>query len=275
LRAQVAKSGLVGKMNIVVLVKQVPNTADVKIDPVTGTLQREGVESIINPDDMHALEAAIRLKERHGAKVTAISMGPPQAIDALREALGMGIDEGILLTDKAFAGADTLATSYALGRCVQKLGGCDIILCGLQAIDGDTAQIGPQVAEFLDMPQIARVVALEVRGDELVAERAVEDGTEVVKCPLPVLVSVIKQVNRPRYPTVQKLLAAFSSDAPIRIWGPKDIGADEAQIGLKGSPTQVQRTYTPKSEKKTEKLAGDPSSVARALVDRLHQRRLL
>lgn len=262
-------------MDIVVLVKQVPNTADVKIDPVTGTLQREGVESIINPDDMHALEAAVRLKEKHGGNVTAISMGPPQAIDALREALAMGVDEGILLTDKAFAGADTLATSYSLGKCVQKLGKCDIVLCGLQAIDGDTAQIGPQVAEFLDLPQVARAVRLEIEGNELLAERAVEDGTEVVKCPLPALVTVIKELNKPRYPTVQGLMASFAGDAPIRIWGPKDIGADEARIGLKGSPTQVQRTYTPKTEKKTEKLTGDPSSVARALVDRLHQRRLL
>jgi electron transfer flavoprotein beta subunit len=262
-------------MDIVVLVKQVPNTADVKIDPVTGTLQREGVESIINPDDMHALEAAVRLKEKHGGKVTAISMGPPQAMDALREALGMGIDECILLTDKAFAGADTLATSYTLGRCIQKLGRCDIVLCGLQAIDGDTAQIGPQVAEMLDMPQIARAIAMDIKGGEIVVERAVEDGTEMVKCPLPVLVSVVKDLNKPRYPMIQRLMASFESSAPIRTWGPKDIGADEARIGLKGSPTQVQRTYTPKTEKKTEKLAGDPASVARALVDRLHQRRLL
>jgi len=271
----VVEKELVAKMNIVVLVKQVPNTADVKIDPVTGTLQREGVESIINPDDMHALEAAVRLREKHGGTVTAISMGPPQAIDALREALGMGIDDCILLTDKAFAGADTLATSYTLGRCIQKLGKCDIVLCGLQAIDGDTAQIGPQVAEMLDMPQIARAVAIDIKGGEVMAERLVEDGTEVVKCPLPVLVSVVKDLNEPRYPVIQKLMASFASSAPIRIWGPKEIGADEARIGLKGSPTQVQRTYTPKTEKKTEKLNGDQASVAKALVDRLHQRRLL
>lgn len=262
-------------MDIIVLVKQVPNTADVKIDPATGTLQREGVESIINPDDLHALEAAIALKERHGGRVTAVSMGPPQAVDALREALAMGVDEGILLTDKAFAGADTLATSYSLGKCVRKLGKFDLVLCGLQAIDGDTAQIGPQVAEFLDIPQVVRATRLDVAAGELVAERAVEEGTEVIRCPLPALVSVIKEINRPRYPRIPGILASFEKDAPIKLWGPKDIGAEEARIGLKGSPTQVQRTFTPKVEKKSERLAGDPAATASALIDRLQQRRLL
>ncbi len=262
-------------MDIIVLVKQVPNTAEVKIDPRTGTLMREGVESIINPDDMHALEAAIRLREAHGGRVTAVSMGPPQAMDALREALAMGVDEGILLTDKAFAGADTLATSYTLGMAVKKVGKCDLIICGLQAIDGDTAQIGPQVAEFLDLPQVVRATKLEVRGDELLAERMAEDGTEVVKCRLPALVTVIKEINKPRYPKIPRLVAAFDADAPIKIWGPKDIGADDTRIGLKGSPTQVQRTFAPKFEKKVDNLAGDPADVSKALLDRLHQRRLL
>ena len=151
-------------MDIIVLVKQVPNTAEVRIDPRTGTLMREGVESIINPDDAHALEAAIQLKEKCGGHVTAVSMGPPQAMDALREALGMGADECVLLTDRAFAGADTLATSYTLGKCVRKLGKFDLVIAGLQAIDGDTAQIGPQVAEYLDLPQITRVTKLELSG---------------------------------------------------------------------------------------------------------------
>jgi electron transfer flavoprotein beta subunit len=262
-------------MDIVVLVKQVPNTAEVKIDPKTGTLLREGVDSIINPDDMHALEAALQLKAKHGAKVTAISMGPPQANDALREALAMGVDEGILLTDRAFAGADTLATSYTLGKAVKKVGKYDLVLCGLQAIDGDTAQIGPQVAEFLDIPQVTRATKLDVRGNELHAERLVEDGTEVVKCPLPALVTVIKELNRPRYPRMQGILAAFGPDAHLKQWGPKDIGAEENRIGLKGSPTQVQKTFTPKFEKKTEKLTGDPAAAAKTLAERLKERRLL
>lgn len=262
-------------MDIVVLVKQVPNTADVRIDPATGTLQREGVESIINPDDLHALEAAIRLKETLGGRVTAISMGPPQAIDALREALAMGADECILLTDKAFAGADTLATSYTLGKCIQKAGRFDLVIAGYQAIDGDTAQIGPQVAEYLDIPQVIRATRLDVKDGALVAERSAEDGVEVVKCGLPALVTVTKETNKARYPNIQRLLASFDATAPIKVWGPGNIGADASRIGLKGSPTQVQRTFTPKTEKKAERLTGDPAAVSKALVDRLQQRRLL
>jgi electron transfer flavoprotein beta subunit len=262
-------------MDIIVLVKQVPNTADVKIDPKTGTLMREGVESIINPDDAHALEAAIQLREKYGGKVTAISMGPPQALDALREALGIGADECVLLTDRAFAGADTLATSYTLGKCAQKLGKFDLIIAGLQAIDGDTAQIGPQVAEYLDLPQVTKVTKLEINGRDLLAERTGEDGTEVVKCPLPALVTVIKETNKPRYPNIPRLMATFDQDAPIRVWGPDDIGAEQGRIGLKGSPTQVQKTFTPKVEKRIEKLSGDPATVSKALVGKLRERRLL
>jgi len=262
-------------MDIIVLVKQVPNTAEVKIDEKTGTLLREGVESIINPDDLHALEAGILLRERHGGTVTAVSMGPPQAMDAMREALGMGADRCVLLTDKAFAGADTLATSYSLGKCIRKLGRFDLVIAGYQAIDGDTAQIGPQVAEYLDVPQIIRATKLDMNGTELTAERAAEDGTEVVRCKLPALVTVIRETNKPRYPFVPKLMAAFDKEAPILVWGPKDIGAEDARIGLKGSPTQVQRTFTPKFEKKVEKLTGQPAEMAKSLVERLRQRRLL
>jgi len=265
----------VAEMDIIVLVKQVPNTAEVKIDPKTGTLMREGVESIINPDDMHALEAGIQLRERHGGTVTAVSMGPPQAMDAMREALGMGVDTAVLLTDRAFAGADTLATSYTLGKCIQKIGRFDLVIAGHQAIDGDTAQIGPQVAEYLDVPQVIRATKLDVAGEELTAERTAEDGTEVVKCRLPALVTVTKEANRARYPYIPKLMAAFDADAPVKVWGPHDIGAEEARIGLKGSPTQVQKTFSPKFEKKVEKLSGQPAEMAVALVGRLRERRLL
>lgn len=265
----------VAEMDIIVLVKQVPNTAEVRIDAKTGTLMREGVESIINPDDMHALELALHLREAHGGKVTAVSMGPPQAMDALREALGMGVDGAVLLTDRSFAGADTLATSYTLGKCIRKLGRFDLVIAGHQAIDGDTAQIGPQVAEYLDVPQIIRATRLDVNGGELTAERTAEDGTEITRCRLPALVTVTKDANKPRFPYLPRLMAAFDRDAPIRVWGPRDIGAEESRIGLKGSPTQVQKTFTPKFEKKTEKLAGPPAEVAKTLVDRLKQRRLL
>ncbi|MEM4730089.1 MAG: electron transfer flavoprotein subunit beta/FixA family protein [Thermoplasmata archaeon] len=262
-------------MEIIVLIKQVPNTAEVRIDPKTGTLIREGVESIINPDDLLALEAAIQLREARGGKVTAVSMGPPQAIDALREALAMGVDEAVLLTDRAFAGADTLATSYTLGTAIKKLGHFDLVLCGHQAIDGDTAQIPPQVAEFLDLPQVARAFKIEVGEGGLVAERECEDGTEVVRCPLPAVVSLVKGFYRPRHAHVGRLLASFDPSAPIKIWGPGDIGADQRRIGLKGSPTQVRKTYTPKVEKKCEKLTGDPATIASALIARLRERRLV
>ena len=263
------------QLDIKVLIKQVPNTAEVKIDPHTGTLMREGMESIINPDDLHAIEAALQLRDAHGGKVTAISMGPPQAVDVLREALGMGVDECVLLTDRAFAGADTLATSYTLGKCVRKIGRFDLVIVGHQAIDGDTAQIGPQVAEFLDIPQVIRAITFEIKGDELLAERTAEEGTEVVKCTLPVLVTVTKEANEPRYQFVPLLMAAFEADAPIKVWGRQDIGADQERIGLKGSPTKVQRTFTPTIEKKIEKLDGQPAEMARTLVERLRERRVI
>ena len=166
-------------MKIVVLVKQVPNTTEVKLDPKTGNLIREGVESIVNPDDRHALEAAIRLKQDQEGKVVVLSMGPSQAIDALSEAIGMGADEGILLTDRAFAGADTWATSSTLGKAIEKIGDYDLILCGRQAIDGDTAQIGPQVAEYLNIPQVTYVFEIEeIKGKNVLVKRRLEDGFE-------------------------------------------------------------------------------------------------
>ncbi|MGQ9583674.1 MAG: electron transfer flavoprotein subunit beta/FixA family protein [Thermoplasmatota archaeon] len=262
-------------MELVVLVKQVPNTADVRIDPKTGTLIREGVESVVNPDDLVAVEAAVQLRDECGARVTAVSMGPPQALDALREVLAMGVDAAVLLTDRAFAGADTLATSYTLGSAIKKLGGCDLVLCGHQAIDGDTAQIPPQVAELLDMPQLARAFRVGIEGRWLIAERETEEGTELLRCPLPALASLVRGHYRPRQAHLGRLLASFEPSAPIRVWGPAEIGADEARIGLRGSPTQVRRTYTPKVEKKCERLTGDPAAVAAALVARLRERRLV
>lgn len=263
------------QLDIKVLIKQVPNTAEVKIDPNTGTLMREGMESIINPDDLHAIEAALQLRDAHGGKVTAISMGPPQAADVLREALGMGVDECVLLTDRAFAGSDTLATSYTLGKCVRRLGRFDLVIAGHQAIDGDTAQIGPQVAEFLDIPQVIRAIMFEIKGDELLAERTAEEGTEIVRCTLPALVTVTKEANEPRHLFVPLLMAAFEAGAPVRVWGANDIGADEATTGLKGSPTRVQRTFAPSHKKKIENLTGEPAEMARTLVERLRERRVI
>ncbi|MGL5245724.1 MAG: electron transfer flavoprotein subunit beta/FixA family protein, partial [Sarcina sp.] len=193
-------------MNIVVCLKQVPDTTVVKIDPVTGTLIRDGVPSIINPEDKHALEEALRLKDKEDAKITVISMGPPQAETALREALCMGADEAILITDRAFAGADTLATSRALAGALKKID-YDIIFAGRQAIDGDTAQVGPEIAEHLNIPQITYVQSVEVKEDGLVVNRALENGYELIKVNTPVLLTAIKELNQPRYMNVKYIFS--------------------------------------------------------------------
>ena len=261
-------------MDIIVLIKQVPDTTDVMIDKKTGNLIREGIPTIINPDDVHALEEALRLKELLGGKVTAISMGPPQAIDALQEAIAMGIEAGILLTDEAFAGADTLATAYTLGRCIEKIGRYDLIICGHQAIDGDTAQVGPQVAEYLNIPQITYVRDIQIHRNKLVAEQIIEDGFEKIESRIPSLVTVMKEMNKPRYPTIDRIIDACGDDANIKIWNAGDIGAPVDRIGLKGSPTQVKQVYTPEHKRKGETLSGSKGSIAQALFDRLKGKNL-
>ena len=233
--------------DIIVLIKQVPDTTEVKLDPKTGNLIREGIESIINPDDRHALEAAISLKEDLGGKVTAVSMGPPQAIDAITEALGMGVDKGVLLSDRAFAGADTWATSSTLGKAIEKMGRYDLILCGRQAIDGDTAQIGPQVAEYLGVPHVSYVCAIEeIKKKRMIVKRRLEDGYERVQCTLPALITVIGELNTPRYPLVGGLIAACQEKAPITLWNAADIGVQTRDVGLEGSLTHVIKTFSPK-----------------------------
>ncbi len=265
-------------MDIIVLVKQVPDTSEVKLDPKTGSLLREGIDSVINPDDRHALEAAIRLRETHGGKVIVLSMGPVQAIDAVSEAIGMGADEGILLSDRAFAGADTWATSTVLGTAVRKIDRYDLILCGRQAIDGDTAQIGPQVAEYLGVPQVTYVFDIETESMEsgmLVLKRRLEDGYERVQCTLPAVLTVIGEMNRPRYPVVGRLLDACRERAPIQIWDAADIGVQTREVGLEGSLTHVVKTFAPKFQRETEMLEGEVPTVVRALLDRMKANRLV
>jgi len=228
-------------MNIVVCIKQVPDTNEVKIDPKTGTLIREGVPSIINPDDKNALEEALVLKEKHGANVTVISMGPPQAEKALREALAMGADEAILISDRAFAGSDTLATSHVLAGVLRKLD-YDIIFAGRQAIDGDTAQVGPGIAVHLDIPQITYVEKVEVNGDTLTVRKAWEDGYEIIEVKPPVLLTAIKELNEPRYMNVKNIFETFKKE--VKIWSAKDIDVDKDLLGLAGSPTQVKKSMT-------------------------------
>ena len=263
-------------MNIIVLVKQVPDTTEVKLDPKTGSLIREGIESIINPDDRHALEAAIGLKEAQGGKITVMSMGPPQAIDAVSEALGMGADEGILLSDQAFAGADTWATSLTLGKAIEKVGDYDLILCGRQAIDGDTAQIGPQVADHLQLPQVTYVFEIEqVDEKSIVVKRRLENGFERIQCNLPAVITVIGELNAPRFALVGRLIDACKEKAPIKVWNAADIGVQTRDVGLEGSLTHVIKTFAPKFKRETEMLEGDTKEAVATLIGKLRQNRLI
>lgn len=262
-------------LKIIVLVKQVPDASEVRIDPKTGTLIREGVASIINPEDRHGLEEAVRIKEKHGGRVIAVSMGPPQAVDALAEALAMGADEAVLLTDRFFAGADTWATAFTLGLCLEQLRPFDLVIAGRQAIDGDTAQIGPQVAEGLGLPQVTYVRALEIKEDRLEAERVLDDGFEKIEAPLPALVTVIGNINRPRPPRLPGLLAACEPQAPIRVLDAADIGARADQTGLSGSYTRVIKTFSPKVEREGETIEGEAETMARTLVLRLRNLNLI
>jgi electron transfer flavoprotein beta subunit len=262
-------------MDTIVCIKQVPDTTDVKIDPKTGTLIREGVPSIINPEDKNAIETALSLKEQHGGKVTVMTMGPPQADEALRESLAMGVDEVILLTDRAFAGADTLATSYTLGRGVQTIGKYDLIICGRQAIDGDTAQIGPQLAGYLGLPQITYVrKVVEVKGKKIVVERALEDGFEKIEANLPALITVTKDINKPRYPSIKGIVEAWR-ERNVKNWTVKDVNADSNQIGMIGSPTQVKRTFSPEPKGKGEVLKGTTDETVKALVKKLKEKNVI
>lgn len=261
-------------MKMIVCIKQVPDTTDVKIDPKTGTLIREGVPSIINPDDKHAIEEALRLKEKFGGNVTVISMGPPQADDALREALAMGVDETILLCDRAFAGADTLATSYTLATAIQKIADYDIVICGRQAIDGDTAQIGPQMAEYLGVPQVTYVRDVKIKGKKLIVERTLEDGYEKIETSLPALITVIKDLNKPRYPSVGGIVDAYR-EREVKIWTAKDIDADLSKIGLEGSPTQVKRTFAPEPKGEGEIISGTGEEAAKTLLQKLRDKNVI
>src|SRR5512139_3955147 len=263
-------------MNIVVLVKQVPNTTEVRIDPKTGNLIREGVESVINPEDRHAMEAALRIKDGQEAQVIVLSMGPPQAIETVCECLAMGADEGILLTDRAFAGADTWATSSTLGKAIETIGPFDLVLCGRQAIDGDTAQIGPQVADYLKVPQVTYVIGIEeIKEKSIVVKRRLEDGYERVECDLPALLTVIGEMNTPRYPLVSRLIDACREKAPIKTWNAADIGVQTRDIGLEGSLTHVIKTFAPKLQRQTEMIQGDAKSAVKTLTGKMREKKLL
>ena len=256
-------------MNIVVCVKQVPDTTAVKIDPKTGTLIRDGVPSIINPEDKHALEGALRIKEATGAKVTVVSMGLPMAKAALREALCMGADEAILLTDRALGGADTLATSKALAGVIKKLD-YDIVFAGRQAIDGDTAQVGPEIAEHLNIPQVTYVQDVKVEGDSLIVNRALEDGHQIVEVKTPCLLTAIETLNEPRYMNVANIFATNDND--IKVMSADDIDVDKSELGLKGSPTKVKKSMTKEVKGAGELVKEGPKEAAAYLLGKLKEK---
>jgi electron transfer flavoprotein beta subunit len=248
-------------MNIIVCIKQVPNTTDVRIDPVKNTLIREGVESIINPFDTYAIEEAVRLKERFTGRVTVVTMGPPQAENALKEAISLGCDEGILVSDRKFAGSDTWATSYTLACAIKKIGAFDIILCGKQASDGDTAQVGPGISTHLNIPQVTYVKKIEeIKDNTARVERMTEEGYDIVETPMPCLFTVVKEINTPRLPSLKGMMRAKS--AKITQWTAADINADPKSIGLDGSPTRVVKIFTPAPRQGGQMLKGDAGELA-------------
>lgn len=257
-------------MEIIVCIKQVPDTTDIKIDPETNTLQREGVPSIVNPYDMYAIEESVRIKEKFGGKVTAVSMGPPQSVVVLKEAISLGADEAYLLSDPEFAGADTLATAYTISSAIRKIGKYDIIFCGKQAIDGDTAQVGPGIAELLNLPQVTFVRKIEkIKDGFVVVERLMEEGYQILRAPLPVLFSVVKEINEPRFPTLRGKLKAKNTE--VRVWDAKLLNIDTNRIGLKGSPTCVVHIFTPPKRKAGKIFKYDASTSVKCLLSCLKE----
>ena len=261
-------------MKIIVCIKQVPNTTEIKIDPVTNTLKRDGVPSIINPDDKAAIEAALQLKEACGATVTVLTMGPPQAEKALREALAMGADEAFLLTDRAFGGSDTLATSTIIAAAVKKLQP-DLVLCGRQAIDGDTAQVGPQIAEHLDIPQItyANGIAYNPETGVITVKRQFEDRFQTLEVSGLCLITVLSTMVKPRYMNVWDIVKQDEKEIG-RITN-EDLQLDKALIGLTGSPTKVKASFTKQLDKTVETLELTPDEAAKTIVAALQQRHLI
>ncbi len=258
-------------MNIVVCVKQVPDTNEVKLDPVKGTLIREGVPSIMNPDDKAGLEAALTIKDETGAKVTVVSMGPPQADEVCREALAMGADEAILVTDRAFGGADTWATSTTIAAAVNMLD-YDLIITGRQAIDGDTAQVGPQIAEHLNLPNVSYADDIKVEGDSVVVKRIYDDRYHMVKVQMPCLITALGEMNTPRYMTPGGVFDAYR-EKEVKTWGLADIEVDTDNIGLKGSPTRVFKSF-PKALKApgTVVTPESPQEAADFIVEKLKEK---
>ena len=260
-------------MNVIVCIKQVPDTTEVRLDPVTGTLIREGVPSIINPDDKAGLEAALRLKDNCGAHITALSMGPKQAEAALTEALAMGVDEAVLLSDRRFGGADTWATSSTLAAAISQMD-YDLIITGRQAIDGDTAQVGPQIAEHLGIPSISYVEDMQAEDSHVIVKRQFEDRYHIIKAKMPCLITTLSEFASPRYMTPGGIRSAFR-EKEIKHLDRDDIPVKEENIGLKGSPTRVAKTFTKSPKGKGSVVKDDPAQAVEWLVERLQEKYLI
>ncbi len=258
-------------MNIVVCLKQVPATTQVKIDPQTNTLIREGIKNVVNPHDTYALEEGIRLKERYGGKVTAISMGPPQAEQILREAIAGGADQAYLISDRAFAGSDTLATSYTLSLAItHEIKECDLVICGRQSVDGDTGQVSPQLAETLGFAFVSYVDNIEeVANGKMRARRMIEEGHEIVETTLPAVISVVKGINTPRLPSLRGIMKA--RNAVIPVLNAQGLAADPGRLGMAGSGTKVVRIFSPERVCRAEKLNGTPDEQINSLISKLRE----
>jgi len=257
-------------MRIIVCVKQVPDTAEVRIDPKTNTLIREGVPSILNPYDQFAIEESVRIRDKAGeGKITAVTMGPPQARTALMKCLALGADDAVLLSDRAFAGSDTWATSYTLSLAVKKLGAYDIIFCGQQAIDGDTAQVGPELAQHLGIPQLTYVEKVEFTGGrKLQVQKQTEDGYQVIEVTMPVLLATMPPTSfELSFPPMSGILKAKKK--PFEEWDAASLGGDKSKFGLGGSFTQVVKTYSPPPRGKCDILDGEPQEAVKKLVEPL------
>lgn len=255
-------------LNIIICIKQVPETTEVEFDDETGTLKREGVTAVVNPFDEYAVEEGLRLRERFGAKVKVLSMGPPQAEAALRDALALGCDEAWLATDRAFAGADTWATSYTLGLCIEKLAPYDLIICGLKTTDGDTGQVGPELAHQLGIPHVCYVNGIqEISENKIRLTRRLDDGIETLEAPLPIVISVSKDINQPRLATLRGRLQARKSE--IQQITSKDLGVEPSQFGLDGSPTRVVKIFIPPAPSAGDVFEGTPEELAEKIFEKL------
>jgi len=262
-------------MEIVVCIKQVPETTNIDWDPKTGAIIREGVPGILNPNDKNVLEAALQVKEKHGGVITAVSMGPAQAEEALREALSMGIDKAVLLCDKQFAGADTLATSYTLSLALRKIAAFDLILCGKESADGVTGHVGPQLAEFLNLPQLTYATEIAIHDHTVRIKQKLEDCRRVLESPLPALVTMEQGCNQPRIPSMDQIMEAFQ-EKEVLFWSAEDLGGNSECLGLIGSPTQSRKVYLHKIERgNVQHLEGQADEAARKLIHLLKQKYLI